>query len=185
MAKERSLVGTRSGKGESFFNPGDLFQFARRLGAKPTKSSGYGFYKGQPEFSLGFSMDKPQKHRWMNTANQQSVFSTSGIEGKGWNEKTKYMLSVTISNARKLLHDEGFSRDVYRYRTLQQMISNANSGSYLFDGGTVFERGNDIEIQSAFFGSKQELAQTVSRMRSFVSKLHSIGINARYSVHRR
>jgi hypothetical protein len=185
MAKERSLVGTRSGKGEAFFNPGDLFQFARRLGAKPTKKSGYGFYKGQPEFSIGFSMDKPQQHRWMNTANQQSVFSTSGIEGKGYNMRTKYMLSVTVSNARRLLQDQNFSRDVYRYKTLQSLISNANSGSYLFDGGTVYEKGNDIEIQSAFFGSKQELAQVVQRMRAFVNKLHSIGVSARYSVNRR
>lgn len=191
MSGERISIGSRSGKGESFFNLGDVFQLGRRSGAGRAKNpGGYGFYGGKPELSYGMSISgeeeerKKKKHRLMNKLNQQSIYGESrknySLEGKGWSDSTKFKYIIYVVGGRKLADSE-YPRDIYRYQSLIKSISNEKSNSYLFIGGTVFERGNDIYISSALF-DKSDIQNAKNRVMNFANRLAAHGIQVKVQL---
>ena len=196
MARERISVGTRRGtKQESFFNPGDIFQFFRRESTPPTprRPAGYGFYQGKPEFSLGFNQHgyAPQreavKQRAISGLGQESIYGEGRrgytLTGAGGTiAKTKYKWVIHIKNGRKLA-DTVYPRDVYKYQTLQRAISDEKSSNYLFAGGTVYESGRDLIITSAEFDEKS-IPTTRVRIESFMERLRTVGFQVRVELKR-
>lgn len=168
-------TGKRAGQ---TINPADLFQTTRRahkqgLTSKPRfRGMAGGFWKGKQERSYIYDTRTGKKGiaQIRKGLEQEAIYSEDrqGFElhGEDWGSHTKYKYVIIVQKRRGMNVD-----------ALIHLVSDEKSKYHLFDGGTVFDQGTFVIVESALFD--KSAGHIGKQAQDLVHDLRAVGVYAR------